>query len=182
MHFDSALDGFMWREITVGFWCQCKCSGACHSGLWAWTFDELLYSCNEILVCTLTVTELQKVNFTVTVFNSRLHIIPALHGSVLRAAARVSDWNIEIHLDELKDMQRTYPAGLCQIGFCVSGSLVSSGMWSAGGVCRHVKGSRPLRPVSRDAQALSCCCCWSLWHAVWSRRIQTWCNSDTQCS
>lgn len=27
------------RGITVGIWHQCKCSGACHSGLCAWTFD-----------------------------------------------------------------------------------------------------------------------------------------------
>lgn len=76
-----------------------------------------------------------KVNFTVTVFNSTflslclMLIVSVLYHFELRAAARVTNWNIEIHLDELKDMRCTHPVGFCQIGFCVS--LGGCVMWDA---------------------------------------------------
>lgn len=76
-----------------------------------------------------------KVNFTVTVFNSMflclclMLIVSVLYHFVLRAAARVTNWNIEIHLDELKDMRCAHPVGFCQIAFCVL--LGGCVMWDA---------------------------------------------------
>lgn len=135
---------------------------------------------------THTISELQKVNFAETVFNSSLllsllHSSPARRGSALMAAACVTNWNIEIPGDELKDMQRTYPAGLCQIAFCVSGSLPSDGMRSVRGVWGHAKGREAVRCVPWMVM-LTPLLLEEAGNAVESWTIQTRCNSDTQCS
>lgn len=130
---------------------------------------------------THTISELQKVNFTVTDFNSilflrLLHIVPArLTADSCSVRDKLKYWNsswwIKRHAARMPS--RIEPDWFVCLWFQVGCDPLeeSADMLREAVLC-------VLWVVTLGLLS----CCWSLWNAARNRRIQTWCNSDTQCS